>query len=150
METASRTPVRLYFAGLLNTALVGVGLPADAVYGYLAGKFGDKAKRVVVVSNGPIERKIQSLGNCYNTIVTLHVYVLVLYSDRQNGWTESNAEDAIDAIETIIADTVINNQSVEGYWGNARYAEPTQIEVANIGGTPYRAELIKVRMEVRQ
>lgn len=147
--TISRAPVRTHFASLLETALVGDGLPAQAVYGYKVGDFGG-ASTVVVVSSGPIERTIRGLGNCWNVKVTLDVYVFVLYADPNNGWTESDAADAVDATEAIIADVVINNMNVNGYWGNATYSEPTQPDVTAIGGVPYQRELIKVQMEVRQ
>lgn len=149
MTLISRTPVRTHFASLLETALVGDGLPAQAVYPYLVGDFGG-ASAVVVVASGPIERKIAGFGNCWNVYITLNVYVFVLYADPVNGWTESNATDAVDAIEAIIADVVINNQNVDTYWGNANYSEPTQPDVVAIGGVPYQRELIKVQMEVSQ
>ena len=147
MTVASRQPVRTHFASLLDTALVGTGLPAQAVYAYLVGDFGG-ASPVVVVGSGPIDRRIAGLGNCWNSYITLNVYVFVLYADPANGWTESDASDAIDAVEAIIADTTINNRNANGYWGNGKYLGPTMPDVVAIGGIPYQRELIKVQFEV--
>lgn len=147
--TISRAPSRKHLAILLETALVGTGLPADAVYDHMIGDFGG-ASTVVVVASGPIERTIRGLGNCWNAKITLNVYVFVLYADPVNGWTESDAADAVDATEAIVADVVINNQNANGVWGNAKYAEPTEPIVVDIGGVPYQRELIKVQMEIRE
>lgn len=149
MPLISRTPVRTQFASLLSTALVGSGLPAQAVYSYKVGDFGGMSA-VVIVASGPIERTIRGLGNCWNAKITLDVYAFVLYADNGNGWTEEDAADAIDAIEAIIADVVINNQNVNGFWGNAKYKEPTLPDVVAIGGVPYQRELIRVEMEITQ
>jgi len=147
--TISRKPVRTHFASLLTTALVGAGLPAQAVYSYKVGDFGGQSS-VVVVASGPIERRVGGLGNCWDAFITLDVYVFVLYADIDNGWTEEDAADAVDAIEAIIADVVVNNRFVAGYWGNAMYSEPTQPDVVPIGGVAYQRELIKIQMEVVQ
>ena len=77
--TISRAPSRKHLASLLETALVGTGLPADAVIDHMIGDFGG-ASTVVVVASGPIERTIRGLGNCWNAKITLNVYVFVLYA----------------------------------------------------------------------
>ena len=138
--------MRTHFADLLRTNTVGT---AQAVYDYKVADF-DGDNTVIVVASGPIERKIGSLGNCWDITVTLDVYVFVLYADTDNGWTESDATNALDAIEALVADTVINNQTAAGYWDFASYSGPTQPDVVPIGGIPYQRELIRILMEKTQ
>ncbi len=142
----SRAPVRKHYAALLLPALVGTGLPAQAVFDYLVSDFTKDP--TVVVSSGAINRRVGGLGNCWDAVITLNVYVFVLYADAATGWTNANAEDAIDAIEAIIADVTVTNQNANGYWGNARYAAPTAPDVIAIGGKAYKREIIKISMEV--
>lgn len=145
----SRSVVRKAFAALLQTALVGSGKPAQAVYDYQVGDFAG-ASPVVVVSSGPIQRLIQNFGNCDHAVIVLNVYVFVLYADAASGWDEADAEDAIDSIEALIADTVINNQHGAN-WNSCAYVEaPTDLAGVVIGGQEYRRELIKVQLEVIQ
>lgn len=145
----ARSTVRKAFAELLDDALVGSGKPAQVVYDYQVGDFAG-ASPVVVVSSGPIQRLIENFGNCDHAVILLNVYVFVLYADNASGWDEADAEDAIDAIEQIIAETVINNQH-RAEWNSAAYVEaPTDLAGVVIGGQEYRRELIQVRFEVIQ
>lgn len=145
--SASREPVRKQFSTLLTAALVGEGKPAMAVYDHQVGDF-DGNSPAVVVASGPVLRQRRTLGPCWHTTITLYVYVFVLYAD-ENGWTEANAEDALDAIEALIADTVLANEVAPGYWSKATYAdEPTQLDGVVVGGPEYRRELIQVQVEV--
>lgn len=147
--TVARSTVRKAFAALLQTALVGSGKPAQAVYDYQVGDFAG-ASPVVVVSSGPIQRLIQNFGNCDHAVIVLNVHVFVLYADAASGWDEADAEDAVDSIEALIADTVINNQR-NANWQSCAYAEgPTDLAGVVIGGQEYRRELIQVQVEVIQ
>lgn len=146
MASTSRATVRKAFAALLQSALVGSGKPAQAVFDYHVGDFQSMSAVVVVASDGS-ERKLQAFGPCWTTTVSLAVYVFVLYADRDSGWTEANAEDAIDAIEASIADVVLANMG-NGNWGQITYNEPTALDSVEIGGYEYRREVIKLEMEV--
>ena len=143
----ARSTVRKAFAALLDTALVGSGKPAQAVYNHRVGDFAG-ASPVVVVSSGPIQRLIENFGNCDHAVILLNVYVFVLYADGAGTWDEADAEDAVDAIEAIIAETVINNQN-SANWNSAAYVEaPTELAGVVIGGQEYQRELIQIKFEV--
>lgn len=149
MTVMNRETVRDKLADLLNTALVGSGLPAQVVYNYQVGDFDNMAPAVVVTS-GPIQRQRQSYGDCYRNLITLYVNVFVPYAEENGAWTEANAEDALDLIEKTIAETVLANNSVSGYWNQCRYApdEPTLLGGVVIGGVEYRREIISVEVTV--
>ncbi len=146
MSSSSRETVRDAFAALLETALVGDGLPAQAVYGYQVGDFAG-ATPVVTCSSGPIFREKRSMGACWTTLAQLYVHVFVLYSD-EGTWGEDDAEDALDDIEALVADVIMDNKSNAGVWSNIRYAEPTLTDGVEIGGVEYRREAITLEFEV--
>ncbi len=141
----SRATVRQALAGLLEAALVGSGKPAQAVYGYQVGDFAGQSP-VVVVASGPMERTRRGFGPCWHSKATLLVYVFVAYA-AAGGWTEEDAEDALDAIEAAIADVVLANSS-NATWDGLTYEEPTEPDGIAIGGVEYRREVIRLRCEV--
>lgn len=140
----SREAVRDGVTGLLRSALVGSGKPAQAVYGYQVGDFAGQSP-VVVVKSGPVERVRRGLGACWHTMATLQVFVFVAYADE--GWTEANAEDALDSIEALIADVVLANGST-ATWHGLTYEGPTEPGGIEIGGVEYRREVVRLRCEV--
>lgn len=149
MTVANRETVRDKLAELLFAAMVGSGKPAQAGFGYQVGDFRDKAP-VTVVFSGPIRRERQRFGDCYRNWITLYVHNFVRYADPVSGWTEADAEDTIDLMEKTVAETVLNNNSVPGYWSQCRYApdEATLIGGVDIGGVEYRREIIPIECEV--
>jgi hypothetical protein len=146
MGSVSRKAVRDGVTGLLAAALVGEGKPAQAVYGYQVGDFEGQSP-VVVVTSGPMARTRRGIGACWHSAATLLVFVFVAYADAAAGWSEADAEDALDAIEALIADVVLVNGS-SGTWHGLTYAEATEPDGVEIGGVGYRREVIRLRCEV--
>lgn len=144
MASTSRETVRDALTALLQAALVGSGKPAQAVYGYQVGDFGGQSP-VVVVASGPVQRERRGFGPCWHTSATLLVFVFVAYA--ATGWTEANAEDALDTIEAAIADVVLANSST-ATWQGLTYEGPTEPGSMTIGGVEYRSEVIRLRCEV--
>ena len=64
LSEIGRETARDALAALLETALVGSGLPAQAVYNYQIGDFQGQSP-VVVVSSGPSERVVRGLAGCW-------------------------------------------------------------------------------------
>lgn len=145
-DSKSREVVRSAFAALLQAKLVGSGLPVQQLYDYLVGDFGGMSP-VVVVSSGPIFRQQYSLGEEWQNTIQIYIYSFVLYSSPADSWTEENAEDAIDAIEKIVADVAHDNAS-NANWQTIRYLEPTTVFSTVIGGLEYKAELITLEFDV--
>ena len=144
MASTSRKTVRDGLTTLLQAALVGSGKPAQAVYGYQVGDFGGQSP-VVVVASGPVVRERKGFGPCWHTTATLLVLVFVAYAAP--GWTEANAEDALDGIEAAIADVVLANSST-ATWHGLTYAEQSEPGSVVIGGVEYRNEVIRLACEV--
>lgn len=144
---SGRRAARKKLAAILSPALVGPGLPVQAVYDHQTGDFRGQSP-VVVVSSGPADHEPDGF-DCEKDTFQLLVYVFVVYADTGSGWTEADAEDALDDIESIIAATVAGNSRTEA-WSRIAYAGPTQPDPVVIGGVEYRRELITFNVEVRQ
>ena len=140
----NRETVRDAMAALLNTALVGTGLPVQAVYAYRVGDLGGQSPVVVVSSAGSERPRMTAAGG--RTTVLLQVDVFVLYSD-EGTWGEDDAEDRLDLIEKTIAETLHDNQ-VTTNWQAVDYAARSERVDVEVGGLEYAREMILLRVEV--
>lgn len=138
--SVDRETVRDGLTGLLTTALVGTGLPVQAVLGYRAGTFDGKSPVVVVSSAGIEHERFTLVGS--KAKVFLQVDVFVLYSD-EGTWGEDDAEDALDDIEQRIYDVLDANQ-VTSHWQAIGYESRTQRVDVVVGGVDYIREVIQV------
>ena len=143
MSTTSRKAARKQLASILQTALVGTGLPAQAVYDNQVGDFQGQSPVVVVSSGGTLWERFTAQGMKPKFALTIHVFVL--YADEAGTWTEADAEDALDDIDQIIGQTISANQKSD-YWQALTYANPTQTGSVEIGGKEYRTEQSIVRL----
>ena len=140
----NRETVRDAMATLLETALVGTGLPAQAVYGYRVGDFNGQSPVVTVSSAGSERPPMTARGG--RTVVYLQVDTFTLYSD-EGSWGEDEAEDRLDLLEKTIAETLHGNQ-VTANWQAVDYAARSERVDVEIGGLEYAREMIPLRVEV--
>ena len=151
----SRETVRDALAALLTTALVGTGLPAEAVYAYRIADFGKK-RTIVTVSGGGSQRvRFTAQGNRPTFYLYIHIFVLYADPSTSPAWTEADAEDRLDQTEAIIAGVLEHPASAAsrkhtGYWDSADYADRSNVYdlVNELGGIEYRVEEIPVKVEV--
>jgi len=78
-DVQNRKTIREEFASLLETALVGSGLPAQAVYPYRVSDFKGRYS-VVAVTSGKANRGKQAQVTRVSSRVNLEVHTFVLYS----------------------------------------------------------------------
>jgi len=142
----NRSDARVELAAILSTALVGTGLPVQAVYAYQPATFNGESPVVTVSSAGAQHPSLTHQGNM--ATFSYYIHVFVLYSDADSGWTESDCETRLDLIEKTIFDTLIANRVHEGYWNLLHQDEPSNAISVKIGGLEYRAEVITVVLEV--
>lgn len=142
--STNRETARDALVTLLNTALVGSGLPASVVYGYQVGDFGGLSPVVVVSSAGSERNDLTSLGGMVTFRYTIDVFVT--YTDG-GSWQEDDAEDRLDLIEKAIWDTCQANQ-VATNWQSLDYDGKTQCDSMIIGGQEYRVERIPIAVTV--
>jgi hypothetical protein len=141
---SSRHTVRDAMTTILQAALVGAGLPVAAVYGYQVGDFAGQSPVVVVSSAG--SRRIRMTRAGSRATFYLLISTFVLYSDGAT-WGEDDAEDAIDAIEALLADVIDDNQ-VTANWQALDYSDRSQRISVEIGGEEYIYEAVEIAVEV--
>lgn len=129
---------------ILQAALVGTGLPVAAVYGYQVGDFAGQSPVVVVSSAGSQRVRMTRAGS--RATFYLLISTFVLYSDNAS-WGEDDAEDAIDAIEALLADVIDDNQ-VTANWQALDYSDRSQRISVEIGGEEYIYEAVEISVEV--
>ena len=141
---SSRHTVRDAMTTLLQTALVGTGLPVAAVYGYQVGDFAGQSPVVVVSSAG--SRRVRMTRSGSLATFYLLISTFVVYSDGAS-WGEDDAEDAIDAIEALLAD-VVDDYQVTANWQALDYSDRSQRISVEIGGNEYIYEAVEIAVEV--
>jgi len=119
-NTVNRETVRDAFATLLNTALVGTGLPVSIVYNYPIGKI-EQTPTVYVASSGTSRQRAGIGDSRWNSYFVLDVLTFVRDADAASGWTEANVEDTLDLIDKEIADCVADNR-VNANWSDIRFS----------------------------
>lgn len=144
--TASRQQIRAQLAALLSGALSGSGGAAQVVYDHLPGDFDGQSPVVAVGSRGSTRERLTFRGG--QTTFLFDVFVFVLAADAAAGWTEADAEDAIDTIELAIAEALGGNQTPAVGWTAADYAGETEVDYLTIGGAEYRRERIPIALTV--
>lgn len=149
--SVNRQTYRDYLVDLLTTALVGDGLPVQQVYGHLPADFEGQSPVVCVTTAGSKRVKTQH-GKKWDTKVKLQVFVFTLYAKVDESWTEAMAEDQLDLIESIIAQTLMTYEGSEsgapwdyiGFDGESKAG----FVPLNIGGPDYKREMFPISAEV--
>lgn len=148
MSATNRETVRDALYTLLNAALVGAGLPCQAMYGYLVNDFGGQSPVAVLSSRGS-ERDYDVLSDTYESVsFWLDFWAFVLYTDPESSWSEADAEDRLDLIEKTVADTLAANSTTNANWEDLQMERSIVDTVVSDGGIPYRRELIPIRVVV--
>jgi predicted alternative tryptophan synthase beta-subunit len=138
-----RQAAREQLGSLLSTALVGTGKLAQAVYDYRIGDFAGLSPVVTVSSRGSIHppMTVRGLRGSYR----LQVDTFVAYA--ATGWTEADSEDALDAIEAVIAGVIAANPTSTA-WNSIDYDAPTERADVEVGGIEYAHEQAVFLVEV--
>lgn len=136
----NRKTVRGAFATLLQTAIVGTGKPAQALYAYRPADFAGQSPVVTVSSSGSRRKSTTRLASTAD--VYLQVGLFVLYSDNAT-WNPDDSEDALDDLEAALATVMEQNQSAT-YWYSLDYSDRSQRMDVMIGGQEYAFEPVEV------
>lgn len=147
-NSTNRETVRDAFATVLETALVGVGLPVQAVYNYPRGVI-NQTPTIAVASSGTA-RKPAGIGDTRKWInyFVLEVFTFIRDADEASGWTEALVEDNLDLIDKKIADVVSDNQ-VNAAWLSLSFTidpegRPEPSEIITDIERGYKIEMRKV------
>ena len=146
MTTMNRETARDALTTLFSTALVGTGKPAQSVFGYLPGDFGN-ASPVVALGSAGTEPEQRAVTSRQKNNFYFNVYVFVAYAVAGTTWGEDDAEDRLDLIEKTIRDTIAANRSTAN-WAFIEYEGRSSVDSSIVGGVEYRREIIPIRIEV--
>ena len=133
----SRETARDALVTLLRAALVGTGKPAKTVTGSKVLALEAMTPLVAVLSAGSERGRPPYQG----AKATFYLEVLVFVRQAQAGWTDAQAEDALDAIEVLVANTYEVNTATAN-WEMVDYGGQTTVFEIEVGGTKYYMERI--------
>jgi len=131
--TTSRATVRSWLQVQLDAALVGVGLPVKEVVEHKVDDLVGMTPLVAVLSVGSSRPRMTFSG----TGSSLRFEVQVWVKQRDTGWTNAQAEDALDDIENRIAAMY---EAATAY--NVNYDGDTSVYEVTVSGKPYYLERI--------
>ncbi len=143
-DVPNRKTIRKALTALLETALVGAGKPAQAIYDYKASDFEGQSP-VIVVSSGPSDRTKQAQPTRANSLILLDIDVFTAYAEAN--WTEENSEDAQDDLEKAISDVLLDNDTTND-WEQLQFNGASEVDFNVVGGKLYRQETIRVQIQV--
>ena len=141
--STSREVARDELVTLLTAALVGGGLPVKTVTGSKVTSLSGLSPLVSVLSAGTERTRLTYMGDI--PIFSLEVQVWVL--QETTGWTNAQAEDAMDSIEALIAGVVESNRG-GGVWEVLEYQNPSVVHEMEVAGTPYYMERIPLLVKL--
>lgn len=137
--STSRETARDALATLLDTALVGTGLPCKIVVKSKPSALKGNTPLVSILSAGSYRERLTVSGDRGTFHFSLHVWV----QQATSGWTNAQAEDALDTIESLIADTFSTNRRGTN-WEVLEYSEASTVADVAIEGEKYYLESIPV------
>jgi hypothetical protein len=124
---------------LLAAQLVGAGLPVKTVTGSKVDDLAGLTPLVAVLSGGTTRERMTFVGTKPTFYLELQVWVL----QATTGWTNAQAEDALDQIESLIADVFADNVNT-GNWTTLGYEDRSTVVELMVAGTPFYMERIPV------
>lgn len=133
--STSRETARDALVILLESALVGTGLPVKTVTGSKVSSLEGLTPLVSVLSAGALRERETFRGD----VPTFYLEVQVWVRQACTGWTNAQAEDALDEIEALIAGVYESNRG-ETNWEALEYSGPSSVVEMSVGGTPYYVE----------
>ena len=135
--STSRQTVREKLTSLLSTALVGVGLPCKTVTDSKVEELTGLTPLVAVLSAGTLRERLTFMGD----VPTFTLEVQVWVRQETTGWTNAQAEDALDRIESLIAGVYEDNRGITEF-ELLEYASPTTVIELSVSGVSYYMERI--------
>ena len=140
--SASRETARDNLASLLETALVGSGLPVKTVTASNVKKLDGKTPLVAILSSGTLRERMTFMGDHPTFYLDVQVWVLA----EGTGWTTAEAEDALDRIESIIAGVYDDNRGTD-QWSVLEYSGRTVVSEITVDGRRYLFERIPTTVQ---
>ncbi len=139
----SREEARDALVALFLTKLVGAGLPVKTVVGSKVTTLKGLCPLVAVLSAGTLRERATFMG----TMPTVFLEVQVWMPQEQTGWTNAEAEDAMDEIEKLIAEVYQDNVGTAN-WSILENDGRSLVEEYAVDSLPYYMERIPTRVRL--
>lgn len=137
--TTSRETIRDALVTLLESTLVGDGLPVKTVVGSKVSVLSGLTPLVSVLSAGTGRKRLRK------GFPSFYLYILVWVEQAYPGWTNAQALDHLDTIEALISGAFTVNVGGANPWSLVEYSDrSTVIEVKDDGGVVYYVEEIPI------
>lgn len=143
--STSREVSRDALKALLTTALVGTGLPVKTVTASKVDNLEGLTPLVAILSGGTLRKRITFQGDK----PTFYFEVQVWVSQAQAGWTNAQAEDALDEIESIIAATYDTARNTAD-WSTVDYESRSTVTEAKVSGNLYYLERVPTVVKLKK
>lgn len=123
------------------------------VYNYGTSEFGGKARNIVVASGDADYPAVgaDDFGDAKaaaDAEFDFNIGIFILYADDGQSWTAKNSQDALDLGRKKITDIVRDNED-NANWSELRLNGKSRVGiVTDIGGVPYRSEIVPVRIKI--
>lgn len=135
--STSRETARDALVVLLNTKLVGVGLPVKTVTGSKVTDLSGLTPLVAVLSAGTLRERVTFMGDMPTFSLSVQTWV----RQECTGWTNAQAEDALDTIEALIAEVYQDNRGI-ATWETLESSAPSFIKEVSSAGLVYYVEFL--------
>lgn len=122
---------------------------AQAVFDHQPVSFAAGSPIAYLSSAGSARPPLTGQGARHQFFISAHI--VVLFSDPNSSpvYTNDQAEDSLDLIESELYAAIRGNRRKENFWQDLRYMERTLAEdVIVVGGATYFHEIIPLIMEV--
>lgn len=148
-DILNRKIIRQALASLLDASL-----PSEwDVWRYGTSEFGGKARNVVVAS-GDAEYPssgAQDIGEFRSESGAeffFNIGIFILYANAAQNWSAENSQDALDDGLKMVVDIVRDNYKSAAWDEMLLNGRSAVGIVADIGGVPYRSEIVPVRIRI--
>jgi hypothetical protein len=119
---------------------------AQAVYDHKPGNISGHPA-VFVLSSGSSRDKVTAAG--FGAVYFLEIHNLVLYADSTAGWSEEEAEDALDLLDYELSQFMADKNNLKNdLWKSIKYLGRSVIGKVIIGGKAYQDEIIPLQVFV--
>jgi len=127
--TTSRSTVRDALKTLFTTKLVGSGLPVKTVTDSNVKTLAGLTPLVAILSAGTHRDRVTFMGAIPKFYLEVQVWVL----QSGTGWTNAQAEDALDSIEALISEVYAESVGTANWSAIENDGRSTVVEVTSDG-----------------
>jgi hypothetical protein len=146
MAIDQRQPVRERLALELSTAL---GATVYSVYSYMATGFEGKSPVVRVMNGGSLRPRVAGFQrNSPGSKFRYVIQTFVLFDEQATSAEQQAAENELDRLEAVIAQTISDQDQIPGIWKSLTYYDYSEPVLMQISAFHYLVETFGIEVQV--